>query len=460
MQSSFSIPRLVIAGVSSGVGKTTTMLALARALKDRGLKVVCFKSGPDYLDPTYHQQNLQAPCHNLDGWMMGKDAVLRTFIGAAKDADIALIEGVMGLFDGAGPTGDAGSTAEIAKWLDAPVILVADAGGMARSIDALALGFKAYDPDLRVGGLIANRIGSERHLDILREACRTLPVLGGLPRREDLKFAERHLGLISAIKSGAETERFEAWACLASIHINLDSLLAMARQASVLNLKAIGEKPLQAEVCTIAYAYDDAFHFYYDDNLTLLRSAGAKLIPFSPLADTDLPQSDGVYLGGGYPELFAAALSGNEAMKRALHSAAQRDIPIYGECGGFMYLSEAIIDRKGQRHPMLGLLPGTLRMHDKLQALGYAEIEQLNDSFLGKAGLRFRGHEFRYSSYEELPAQGQAIYKIRKRRSQEIHKEGILSGSVLGSYIHAHWASNPSIAQNFVQACVNRRGEI
>jgi len=458
-----SIPRLVIAGCSSGSGKTTTMLSLAKSLKDQGLKVVCFKCGPDYLDPTYHAQNMHATCHNLDGWMMGKEAVLRTFRCASAGADIALIEGVMGLFDGAGPTGDVGSTAEIAKWLKAPVVLVVDASGMARSIDAIAHGFKTYDSELNVSGLIANRFGSDSHLKILRDACQSLRVLGGLPKRDDLRFQERHLGLVSAIKSGQEGSRFAAWSQLAGQYFDLSALLDIARQAPELITRDyegnidFTESEDSPSTCTIGYAYDDAFHFYYADNLNLLRRYGARMVAFSPLHDSELPECDGLYFGGGYPELFAQALSRNHSMIASIQAAAARDLPVYGECGGFMYLNKNIIDSEGNRHPMVGLLPGTLKMHDKLQALGYAEVEVLSDSFLGEAGSRFRGHEFRYSSYEDEPEERPNIYKVRKRRNQDIRQEGFQSGSVLGSYIHAHWASNPTVAHNIVKACTTKR---
>lgn len=453
-------PRVVIAGVSSGVGKTTTMLAIARALQNKGLRVACFKCGPDYLDPTYHQRNLEVPCHNLDGWMMGRDAVLRTFLHASRDADISLIEGVMGLFDGAEPTSDVGSTAEIAKWLDAPVLLIADVGGMARTIDALALGFKQYDPALNVAGLVANRVGSPSHAKIIKQACRSLPCYGALPRREDLKFQERHLGLVAALQDGQEDKTFADWAAVAAEYLDLDGIIALAKEAKPLSATNEGKADESSpRSCTIAYAYDQAFHFYYDDNLNLLKEQGAKLLPFSPLANEDLPTCDGVYIGGGYPELHADQLSQAQVTKEALRRAAERGLPIYAECGGYMYLSEAIIDRSGQEHAMVGLLPGVLRMHDKLQALGYAEVEVLEDSILGEAGTRFRGHEFRYSTYEANQNEDRAIYKVRKRRNQDVRREGYRSGSVLGSYIHAHWASNPRIPRNFVKACSERRSQ-
>jgi cobyrinic acid a,c-diamide synthase len=383
--------------------------------------------------------------------------VLRTFAHAAKDADIALIEGVMGLFDGADPQSDVGSTAEIAKWLDAPVILVADVSGMARTIDAIALGFSQYDPLLNVAGLLANRAGSAGHMSIIKKSCRSLPMLGGLPRQTHLQFPERHLGLVAALQQGEIDSSFEAWAQVADEYIDWDAVLTIARNAPPLNWPrendVVDTDSDSDSACVIAYAYDEAFHFYYDDNLNLLRRNGARLLPFSPLKNEVPPPCQGIYIGGGYPEIFAEELARNEITKTALRKAAASGIPIYAECGGFMYLSEGIRKQDGSEHEMVGLLPGILQMHDKLQSLGYAEVEILEDSILGEAGTRFRGHEFRYSTYASGQDGDRAIYKIRKRRNQEIRREGYQTRSVLGSYIHAHWASNPAIAANFVLSC-------
>ena len=449
-----TIPRLVIAGISSNVGKTTVMVGLVRALRARGLKVGVFKCGPDYLDPTYHVRAAGAPCHNLDGWMMGREAVLSTFAHASQGADIAVIEGVMGLFDGASPTSGEGSTAEIAKWLQAPVLLVCDAGGMARSIAALAKGFSTFDPDLQISGLICNRLGSRGHLDLLRKATEGKPpVLGGLPKEAALAFADRHLGLHSADRATVPEDVFVAWGDRVSEWCDVDAIVALAQSAP-----ALPEIPAAARIvgegarCRIGLAFDEAFHFYYDDNLRRLESLGAELVRFSPIHDARLPDVDGLYFGGGYPEVHAEDLSRNLSMLKDVRSFAESQGPIYGECGGLMYLSNGIRTLDGTLHPMVGLIPGEAEMKDRLQALGYVEVETTDETMLGPAGLKFRGHQFRYSDFR-LPAEVACTYHVRRRRGGEVFHEGYRQGHTLASYVHAHWASNPTLAQGFVRAC-------
>ncbi|HVK74205.1 MAG TPA: cobyrinate a,c-diamide synthase [Kofleriaceae bacterium] len=451
--SSTTIPRLVVAGTASGTGKTTVTVGLIGALRARGLRVAAFKGGPDYLDPTYHARATGAPCHNLDGWMMGKDAVRATFARASAGADVAIVEGVMGVFDGASPTGDAGSTAELARWLDAPVLVVIDASGMARTIAAIAGGLAAFDPDLRVAGVIANQVGSRGHLELLRKALARPPVLGGLPDEPALAFPARHLGLVAADRGALPDARFAAWAERGAGWFDLDAILALARSAPALPPAAVEAAPGPTR-CRLAIAADAAFHFYYEDNLRRLEAAGALLVPFSPLTDATLPAVDGVYLGGGYPELHAAALSENRTMHASLAGFAAAGGPIYAECGGLMYLCEAICTRDGRRHPMVGLLPGEAVMGDRLAALGYVEVETQARSALGAPGLRFRGHQFRYSELRGVPDDVERIYRVRRRRDDATSAEGYRRGSVLGSYVHAHWASNPAVATGLVAACV------
>jgi cobyrinic acid a,c-diamide synthase len=462
------VPRLVVAGVASGVGKTTTTVALCRALRARGLRVAVFKCGPDYLDPTYHARAAGAPCHTLDGWMMGKDGVLATFARAAEGFDLALIEGVMGLFDGAAPTGEAGSTAEIAKWLEAPVLLVVDASGMARTVAAIAHGFATFDPEIRLAGLVCNRVGSAGHLEILRKAvasARLPPVIGGFTKEAELAFPERHLGLRTASREAIPEARLDAWGARAEACLGIDHLLEIARGATEL----AGHEPAAAitrpatalappaRSCRIGLAFDEAFHFYYEENLRLLEQLGASLVRFSPLADARLPDVDGLYLGGGYPEVHAEALAGNASMRAAVAAFARASGPIYAECGGLMYLTESIRTKDQTRHPMVGLIPGEAVMCERLQALGYVEIETQADSILGPMGLRFRGHQFRYSELR-LPEGNEEravdrVYAVRRRRGDEVFAEGYRAGSVLASYVHAHWASNPNAARGLVAAC-------
>lgn len=445
------IPRLVIAGTSSHVGKTTVTVGLIRALRRRGFRVAGFKCGPDYLDPTYHARAAASTCHNLDGWMMGREAVMETFLRASRDADIAVIEGVMGLFDGASPTGDEGSTAEIAKWLDASVVLVCDASGMARSIVPMSRGFEAYDKELRLAGIICNRIGSLGHLELLRAAMAgSLPVLGGLPKEDALVFPERHLGLQTAGENTVPDRLLSAWGERVAEWCDLDTIVSLAQGAplctSVERLASV-----VSPCCRIGLAFDDAFHFYYEDNLRRLESLGAELVRFSPIHDERLPDVDGLYFGGGYPEVHAEALSQNISMRKAVAAFASVGKPIYGECGGLMYLSSSIRTLDGRQHEMVGVIPGEAVMRDRLQALGYVEVETQDATLLGPSGLRFRGHQFRYSDFC-LRSEVDQLYTIRQRRGGTVLREGYRVGNTLASYVHAHWASNPHIAQGFVQA--------
>lgn len=449
--------RLVIAGTSSGVGKTTMTIALARALRARGMRVALFKCGPDYLDPTYHARAIGASSHNLDGWLMGRTAVRETFAYAAADADIALIEGVMGLFDGASPTGEEGSTAEIAKWLDAPVVLVVDAGGMARTIAAIAHGFATFDPALRLGAVIANRIGSRGHLELLRRAQKSPPILGGLPRDPEHAFPERHLGLRTADDRTLPDELLDHWAAQAASWLSVDALVELARTAPPLDITSHSHTPGPRR-CRIGIARDEAFHFYYADNLRSLEEAGAELVPFSPISDTGLPDVDGLYIGGGYPEVHAGALEANRPMRAAIAALAAEGAPIYAECGGLMYLSRAIVGRDGASREMVGLIPREAKMSDKLVALGYVEVETQSRTILGPAGTRFRGHQFRYS---ELTGEEdvESVYSVRKRRGDETFREGYRKERVIASYVHAHWASNPRIAAELALSCAAWRKE-
>jgi cobyrinic acid a,c-diamide synthase len=371
-----TVPRVIIAGTGSGVGKTTVVVSLVRALHAQGLKVSVFKCGPDYLDPTYHARASGTPAHNLDGWMMGRDAVVETFQRTSQGADIAVIEGVMGLFDGASPTGEEGSTAEIAKWLEAPAVLVVDASGMARSVAAMAQGFARFDRDVDVAGVICNRVGSRGHLDLLVRACDDPPVLGGFPVKRELAFPERHLGLRTADEQVVPDSTFEAWGRAASEWIGISAILERVRAApEVVPRGTVPSRARGEERCRIGLAWDEAFHFYYEDNLSRLESLGATLVRFSPVRDKEFPSVDGLYFGGGYPEVFAAELSANQAMRDAVKKFAGAGGPIYAECGGLMYLSRGIRTLDAVLHPMVGLLPAETVMKDRLAALGYVEVE-------------------------------------------------------------------------------------
>lgn len=457
MTTAFRIPRILVGAVGSGVGKTTIAVGLISALRARGLKVAPFKCGPDYLDPGYHARAAGRSSHNLDAWMMGREAVLATFARAARDADIAVIEGMMGLFDAVSPTSDEGSSAQIAKWLDAPALLVADASGMARTIGALALGFSRFDPDLRLAGLICNHVGSRGHLDLLRAASPDVAVLGGLPRNPEAAFPERHLGLFTANETAVPDDRFAAWGALAAEWFDLDAIIRIAESAPALDVDVFSRAGLEAAPaprCAIGVAFDEAFHFYYEYNLAMLEALGAEIVRFSPARDRELPAGvGGLYFGGGYPEAAARELSENRSMRAAVRDFAARGRPIYAECGGLMYLARSIRTLDGASFPMAGLLDTEAVMRDRLQALGYAEVETSAPSILGPAGTRWRGHQFRYSMLEPPPSSIERIFTVASRWGGAPFSEGYRIGSVVASYVHGHWASNPAVARSFVDAC-------
>lgn len=456
-----SCPRIVVAGTNSGVGKTSITLALVSALKRRGLTVQAFKVGPDYLDPTYLSIAAGRPCYNLDGWMTGEDYVRGLFLSKAATADIAIIEGVMGLFDGSDPVHSNGSTAEIASWLSSPVLLVVNVHGMARSISALVRGYSQFDPNVRVAGVIANQCGSERHGFWLGESLKAFgmpPVVASVPRGALPALPSRHLGLVTADDRNLPDTLLGQLAEAMERHGSVDEILGIARNAPPLErISSQAERWRSPRPVTLGVAHDAAFHFYYQDNLDALEASGCRLIRFSPLSDCALPDGlDGVYLGGGYPEEYAQTLSENRGMRQAVRDFAAAGKPIYAECGGLMYLSMGIESLDGKRFEMVGLLPRWTRMLGRLKSLGYAEVTLVEDSLFGKAGDKLRGHEFHYSELIGPPApevECQPIYLVKRMRSDSLEPEGFQCGSILASYIHAHFASRGDAVKHFVSLC-------
>ncbi|TGK38721.1 cobyrinate a,c-diamide synthase [Leptospira andrefontaineae] len=448
------IPRILISGTGSGTGKTTFTIALTKALQAKGLKVSVFKCGPDYLDPGYHSFVTGKTCQNLDGWLMGKESVISSFVSASKGSDISIIEGVMGLFDGHSPNSEAGSTAEIAKWLQIPTIILIDASGMAATFSAIASGIKNYDPQVPIQGFVANFIGSKSHLSIIETASIPLPVLGGFPKSYEHSFPERHLGLRTAGPDILTEEKLSFWQSLSENWLDIDKILEIANSAPSILSETLAAVQSKDKDCKIGVAYDEAFHFYYEENFKKLREEGAELIFFSPLRDTKLPEVDGLYFGGGYPELFADSLSKNKDLTEDIRSFASSERPIYAECGGLMYLSSEIQNIEGQSFPMVGLIPGKAIMGPKLKSLGYVEVHTEKRTIIGEAGIRFRGHQFRYSDLIlENEDESLFSYHIRKRKSERTTREGYTISNVLASYVHAHWASNPEIPKNFIASC-------
>jgi cobyrinic acid a,c-diamide synthase len=452
-----SAPVLVVAGVASGVGKTSITLGLLAALRRRGLAVQSFKVGPDFIDPGLHALVTGRPSYNLDGWMCGHRRVLDVVARAAADADVAVIEGVMGCFDGVDGATEDGSTAQVARWLDAPVVLVLDAVAMARSAAAVVLGFERFDPGLRVAGVVANRVGGATHAgwiaDAVRGGCRA-EFLGAIAHDPALTIPERHLGLHTAAEGPLTPELMRRLADAVEQGVSLDRLLALAAPLAPPAPPARAASPRRAR---IGVARDVAFQFYYAENLELLREGGAELVWWSPLADPDVPDVDGLYLGGGYPELYAAALADNTAVRKAVRRFADAGRPIYAECGGLMFLAESLEDREGRVHPMAGVLPAPVRMRPHGLTLGYREVELTGACPLGPAGAVVRGQEFHASTLGPVPPAIPRVYRVRVPGADGDRPEGYLVGRALLSYTHLHFASNPALATAFVDACAAGR---
>uniref|UniRef100_I2Q6A3 Cobyrinate a,c-diamide synthase n=1 Tax=Desulfovibrio sp. U5L TaxID=596152 RepID=I2Q6A3_9BACT len=478
---------LVVGGTRSGCGKTSVALGLMRAFARRGLVVQGFKAGPDFIDPGHHALATGRPSHNLDDWMCGPDGMRAVFARYAAGADVVVVEGVMGLFDGFSATDEAGSTARLAKLLGLPVLLVADAASMARSAAALVGGYLAFDPDLPFCGVVLNNAGSESHAALLREAlAAALPATrlwGVLPRLPKLTTPSRHLGLLTAEDDTDASQRLDRLADWLEAAIDLPALLDTLpplppfggsggddppRRVQGRALAGSGAAPQPPEASSllrlsrprIGVARDRAFCFYYAENLRRLEAAGAWLVPFSPLADGSLPEGlDGLYLGGGYPELHAGRLAENAAMRRAVRDFCLSGRPVLAECGGFMYLMESVTDGEGREYPMAGVFPLRAAMGERFAALGYREVTTREKTLLGPAGTVVRGHEFHYSRLVGGSGAVPAVYAMTGRRGVIDVAEGFLTGRTLGSYVHLHFGSNPGAARRFVAVCRERAGE-
>ena len=460
-----SIPRIVIAGTQSGSGKTTLVTGLLAALRARELSVQSYKVGPDYIDPGFHALASGRPAHNLDTWLVPAAKLPALFLAEAGDADIAVIEGVMGLYDG-GRQG-VSSTAEIAKLLHAPVLLTIDCKSMGASAAAIALGFKSYDPDVNIAGVLLNRLGSATHEDMIRTAMEaiSMPVLGAIHRDDALHLPERHLGLTPTTEvEAAETVRKMGEAV--GRQVDVEGIVALAKKAvtfenpdaslpsqSSLRMTAPPEGEPLALPLRLAVAHDAAFSFYYESSLAVLESLGATLVPFSPLKDASIPEHvSGLLIGGGFPEMFASDLAANASMRRSIREAADAGLPIYAECGGYMYLLEDLVDFDGKAHPMCGVFPGRAAMTKKLQMVGYVTAKMQRDTILGPAGTELRGHEFHFS--QELEREEPVRpYTFTKLRNGATYGAGQQRGNVLGSYLHIHFAGCPGAAGHFVEAC-------
>lgn len=460
------VPRLVVAGAASGVGKTSVSVGLIRVLRARGLRLQPFKVGPDYIDPSHLALAAGRPCPSLDTWMLGAARMQALFAHACRNADIALVEGMMGLFDGHAPESDAGSAAEVARLLDAPVVLVLDASAMARSAAAVVLGFRDLEPRMRLAGVVANRVGGPGHVALLRRAIEPatgVPLLGWLPEIPGAALPERHLGLVPAREHAAADRAADALAAAFEQSVDVDTILALARSAPPLPampvLDAPMREPSRRPAVRLGIALDAAFNFYYPETLDLLRAAGAEVVPFSPLADAHLPADlGGVYLGGGFPEEHAAALAANETLRAELRAAIADGMPSYAECGGLMYLCQTLRDAAGQEHPMVGAVPAVsaMRPGPRGLTLGYREATALRDSPLCRAGEVVRGHEFHHSALVEPPAAEFAAYRFAETGGLD----GFARGNLLATYLHLPFAGFPPAAERFMAACAAWSGGV
>ncbi|WP_328674338.1 cobyrinate a,c-diamide synthase [Streptomyces sp. NBC_00328] len=479
-----SVPRLVIAAPSSGSGKTTVATGLMAAFAARGLAVSPHKVGPDYIDPGYHALATGRVGRNLDAYLCGAELIGPLFAHGARGCDLAVVEGVMGLYDGAAGEGELASTAQVAKLLRAPVVLVVDASSQSRSVAALVHGFASWDPEVRVAGVILNKVGSERHEAMLREALDAsgVPVLGVLRRAPQVDTPSRHLGLVPVAERRAEAvAAVAAMAAQVAQGCDLDALAALARSAGALpgaawdaaeavespthdhpTRSAEKRGPLVAaaggEAFTghptrsagqrapvVAVAGGEAFTFSYAEHAELLTAAGAEVVTFDPLRDRQLPEgTGGLVIGGGFPEVYAPELSANEPLRKAVAELAFGGAPVAAECAGLLYLAREL---DGQ--PMCGVIDARARMHERL-TLGYRDAVAVSDSVLAVAGTRMRGHEF-HRTVVEPGAGASPAWGVR---APERRVEGFVQHGVHASYLHTHWASEPGVARRFVERCL------
>ena len=480
--------RLVIAGTSSGAGKTSIACGLIGALRARGHVVQACKVGPDYIDPSYHALASGRPGRNLDAFIAGPELIAPLLanaarplgtadvptgaatpdpVASAREADIVVIEGVMGLFDGASGRGELASTAHVAKLTGSPVVLVVDATAMSRSAAAVVHGFRSFDPDVQVAGVILNRVGSEHHEALLRDAIEPLgvPVLGAVRRSDRLATPERHLGLIPASEREASAKQaLDALAVAVAEHVELDALVRLARSAPPLRTAA-WQTPSPAPdgpadvldgatgaPVRIAVASGNAFSFHYRENLESLAALGAELVPFDPTRDETLPTgASALLLAGGFPEVYGEALAANRPLRTAVASAVRAGLPTVAECGGLLYLCDRLDD-----HAMCGVLPGGARMAGRL-SLGYREATVESSSPLAAAGDVLRGHEFHYSTVDPSCGDGDgagtgpgAAFTLRARGRER--REGFATATLSASYLHIHWAAFPQIPRRLVAA--------
>ena len=445
---------IAIAGERSGVGKTTVTLALLAALRHRQQTVQSFKVGPDFIDPMFHEYVTGRACRNLDPILTSAAYVKQCFDRNTQTAECAVIEGVMGLFDGASGTTDAGSTAAVAKLLNVPVVLILNCSSTSRSIAAIAHGFRTFDPQIQLAGVILNQVGSDRHLELLTAALSPLhlPILGVLRRQNDISIPDRHLGLIPAGELSSLDATLDRLAEVGKTCFDWEQLLPLLQTKPQLPPSPLSPLSLPLSPIRLAVAKDAAFNFYYADNLDLLRAAGAELVEWSPLSDRQLPPNvQGLYFGGGFPEVFAETLAANLPARQAVRAAIKAGMPTYAECGGLMYLCDRIVDFNEVAHPMVGIFPTTAVMGKRL-ILGYRQLTARQDNLLLNVGGSIWGHECHRSTLTDSPPQ--PLYDMQGYESKlSFAPEGWYGARVQAAYTHLHFGARPDLPQRFVNFC-------
>ena len=452
--SELRIPRIMIAAPASGSGKTLFTCALLRLLERKGIRAAAFKCGPDFIDPMFHKKVLGTPSRNLDLYMAGEEGVRRSFAAGCAGAEIAVIEGGMGYFDGTGASGMEGSSYELATVLQTPVLLTADVRGMSRSAAAMIKGFTDYGEQKMICGAFLNRtsaVTAERIEGWLAKEA-GIPVLGFFPADDELRLESRHLGLVEPEEIPDLQQKIDHAADILEVTLNLEALLMAAGGAPALQVETGNPEEREGSSVTVAVAQDEAFSFYYEDNLELLQELGAKIVYFSPLHDRELPEADGLLIGGGYPELKAGELAANTGMLASIRKAADSGMPILAECGGFQYLQEELVDKEGAVHRMCGVLKGSSRMTDRLVRFGYVEVS--GEGLYFGTGRTIRGHEFHYSDSTENGSACKAVKPGGKSWDCMV-----VQGRIAAGYPHLYYRSCPAFAESFVIECGKFREE-
>ena len=444
------MPRIVIAGTTSGVGKTSITCSIIYAMKKKGYSVQPFKVGPDYIDPTYLSAISGNSTRNLDSWIMGENAVLESF-SKNSQSDISVVEGVMGFYDGFSGATNQSSTHHIATILQAPVILILDASKTARSIAATALGYVKFHKHSRIVGFVLNKLGSKKHEDMCRAALASLkiPIIGCIPKNSDLSLESRHLGLIPIIEQEQLKQKIIKIAKTLAAHLDIEKIISIANYTPPMSQKT---KPhIEKYKTTIAVALDKSFNFYYYDNFDSLRKNGAKLEFFSPISDSTPPECSGIYIGGGFPEVLGQPLAKNQSMKRSIKKLAEQNMPIYGECGGLMYLTKSIV-HDNKKYSMVGLFDAETSMEKKM-TLNYTKSNVISNCLIAKRSTNLFGHEFHYSELQSVPKDAKFAYDLSIGIGIKNKKDGLIQYNTLASYMHLYF-DRGSHAENFVNHCV------